>query len=203
MLFGQHDVKWIPEGYPGAGNLLVYNNDVFNPKSKFPHAFAAFGALNSVELSIADLANYSAVYELAPSVDVRDTYIKADESPFGPPQPLWSYIAADTFSFYSPFVSGAQRMKNGHTFITEGATGRLFEVTPAGEIVWEYFNPYNQQYRLPNGHPAQPVGPFMYAQFRGIHIPADHPALAGKDLEPMDPQPESFTPPPPPSAPGG
>ena len=24
-LFGQHDVKWIPDGYPGAGNLMVFN----------------------------------------------------------------------------------------------------------------------------------------------------------------------------------
>jgi hypothetical protein len=26
--------------------------------------------------------------------------------------------------------------------VCEGAHGRIFEVTPAGEIVWEYVNPF-------------------------------------------------------------
>ena len=37
--------------------------------------------------------------------------------------------------FYSFMVSGCERLPNGNTFITEGATGRLFEVTPDGTKV--------------------------------------------------------------------
>ena len=39
-------------------------------------------------------------------------------------------------------------MPNGNTLITEGSEGRLLEVTPDYEIVWEYINPYlhEQQY---------------------------------------------------------
>mgnify|MGYP003326773338 FL=1 len=33
-------------------------------------------------------------------------------------------------------------MANGNTFICEGMHGRLFEVTQAGEIVWEYVSPF-------------------------------------------------------------
>jgi hypothetical protein len=199
ILFGQHDTRWIPQGYPGEGNLMVFNNDVYHPNSKFPNAFAAFGAKNSPEISVADLANYSAVLELEPPIGQNGEYMLTDEGVFGSGELVWRYTAPDTLSFYSPFVSGAHRMKNGHTFITEGATGRLFEVTPTGEMVWEYLNPYNDQYLLPDGSPPQPAGPFMYMQFRGTHIPADHPALAGKSLEALDSQPGIFTPPPPPA----
>jgi hypothetical protein len=41
-------------------------------------------------------------------------------------------------------VSGAERLAGGNTFITEGATGRLFEITPEGEVVWEYVSPFVQ-----------------------------------------------------------
>ncbi|MDT8406084.1 MAG: hypothetical protein RQ715_02430 [Methylococcales bacterium] len=34
------------------------------------------------------------------------------------------------------------RLGNGNTFIDEGQHGRLFQVTPSGDIVWEYVNPY-------------------------------------------------------------
>src|SRR5262249_44053306 len=35
-----------------------------------------------------------------------------------------------------------RRLPNGNTFIDEGMNGRFFQVTPAGEIVWEYVSPY-------------------------------------------------------------
>jgi hypothetical protein len=192
-LFGQHDIQWIPQGYPGSGNLLVYNNDIIDPRSKYPNGFAALAAANSIEVKVADLANYSAVLEFQPTRDQNGAYKISTAGHFEPEQ-IWSYIAPDTLSFYSPFVSGAHRMKNGNTFITEGSTGRLMEVTQSGQIVWEYLNPYNQQYRLPNGLSAQPTGPFLYVQFRAIHIPADHPAFEGRILKPIDPQPKVFMP---------
>jgi hypothetical protein len=37
--------------------------------------------------------------------------------------------------------SAQERLANGNTLITESEGGRLFEVTPEGEIVWEYLNP--------------------------------------------------------------
>jgi hypothetical protein len=55
---------------------------------------------------------------------------------------VWSYQDRPIFNFYSPYESSAQRLPNGNTFICEGVFGRLFEVTPQGEVVWEYVNPY-------------------------------------------------------------
>ena len=71
-------------------------------------------------------------------------------------------------------VSGAQRLGNGNTLITEGATGRLFEVSPDHEIVWEYISPWT----VPSTFGPTP------AVFRCYRYPADHALLAGRVLDP-------------------
>ena len=43
---------------------------------------------------------------------------------------------------YSSFISSAQRLPNGNTLITEGSSGRIFEIAQQHEIVWEYISPY-------------------------------------------------------------
>jgi outer membrane protein assembly factor BamB len=53
---------------------------------------------------------------------------------------VWKY--QDANRFYSDRISNAQRLPNGNTLINEGMFGRFFEVTPAGEVVWEYVNPF-------------------------------------------------------------
>jgi hypothetical protein len=54
---------------------------------------------------------------------------------------VWSYQEARASDFFSPRISNAQRLPNGNTLINEGWFGRFFEVTPAGDVVWEYVNP--------------------------------------------------------------
>lgn len=54
----------------------------------------------------------------------------------------WEY-AADDFS--SGYISGAERLPNGNTLVCEGGRARLFEVTPEGEIVWEFVNPFHEE----------------------------------------------------------
>ncbi|MBI2022505.1 aryl-sulfate sulfotransferase, partial [Candidatus Daviesbacteria bacterium] len=44
--------------------------------------------------------------------------------------------------FLAPITSGAQRLKNGNTLITDGPKGHIFEVTKDGELVWDLINPY-------------------------------------------------------------
>lgn len=55
---------------------------------------------------------------------------------------VWSYATRPGWNFFSAFISGAQRLPNGNTLICEGMTGRLFEVTAEGEVVWQYVNPF-------------------------------------------------------------
>jgi hypothetical protein len=54
----------------------------------------------------------------------------------------WEYRGNPTHTFDSPFISGCQRLESGNTLICEGQWGRIFEVTPEGEVVWEYVSPY-------------------------------------------------------------
>jgi len=54
---------------------------------------------------------------------------------------VWEYTANDDESFYSSARASQQRLSNGNTLITESNSGRIIEVTLAGDIVWEYYNP--------------------------------------------------------------
>ena len=55
---------------------------------------------------------------------------------------VWKFQEGFPPSFYSDRISNAQRLANGNTLINEGQFGRFFEVTMAGDVVWEYVNPY-------------------------------------------------------------
>lgn len=193
QLFGQHDIKWVPQDFPGRGNLTVFNNDIPDPNSKLPSVWAAIMQAKSPDpqIAVGDIGNYSAVFEITTPIN-ENSYTLPDAGPFGPSEPVWSYTAPDKYSFYSPFVSGAQRLKNGHTFVVSGAQGRFFEINADKQIVWEYWNPYLHDYKLPDGSPPQPTGPFIFSQFRATHFMPDFPAFAGKTLDPIEPQPQSY-----------
>ena len=81
----------------------------------------------------------------------------------------WKYSASNTgvqnWTFYSPFISGAQRLQAGNTLITEGTKGRIFEVTSTGAIVWEYMSPFSEE-RLEDGNTV-----VDYNVFRAIRLP--------------------------------
>lgn len=53
----------------------------------------------------------------------------------------WSYAGHREKPFFSDLRGSAQRLANGNTLVTEDHGGRIFEITRAGEIVWEYVNP--------------------------------------------------------------
>jgi hypothetical protein len=168
-LFYQHQVLWIPDGRPGAGNLTMFNNGGDR--------------------------GWSSVLEISPPLEAGGSYRLDPGKPWGPPEPRWTYEATDRTSFYAPFISGAQRLADGNTFICSGPQGWFFEVTPAGEIVWEYRNPFHGG--VPGWHPPG-TEKVPFASFRATKIPPDHAALIGRDLAPLDPQPEPYRMPDPP-----
>jgi Arylsulfotransferase (ASST) len=55
---------------------------------------------------------------------------------------VWEYRGRPSYTFFSPHISGAQRLWSGNTLICEGQWGRIFEVTPDKEVVWEYVSPF-------------------------------------------------------------
>ena len=108
QLNAQHGVNWINPGFPGEGNFILYNNIYSN--------------------------NNSAVFELIPPYDNNGGYIIEDGEPFGPTSPTWMHSGG----FYSEVQSGAFRLQNGNTLITDANSSRFFEVSPGGSIVFDY-----------------------------------------------------------------
>jgi hypothetical protein len=59
---------------------------------------------------------------------------------------VWEYADKMRPAFFSAYMGAAERLPNGNTHITESATGRLFEVTPEHQVVWEYVIPQFAEY---------------------------------------------------------
>jgi len=141
-IIGPHNAHMIPKGLPGEGNILVFDNggEAGYDKNGCPSKFR----------------NYSRVIEFDP---VTNEIIWEYKNSFGDQMNWFIKIlfflipGGKMHHFFSAYVSNAQRLPNGNTLITEGMTGRIFEVTPDSVIVWDYNLPLwipllNYRYRL-------------------------------------------------------
>ena len=109
ILNAQHGIDWIPDGYPGEGNFLIYNNrHQTNP-------------------------NRSAVLEFECIADENGFYFIEEGQPFGPESYLWIYQA----DFFSNTQSGAYRLPNGNTLVTVSNENDIFEVDLNGVVQWD------------------------------------------------------------------
>jgi hypothetical protein len=118
---------------------------------------------------------------------LEDGSYQLSDGAYGPDGPSWTYQADE---FYSTNISGAQRLPNGNTLVCEGGEGRFFEVTPDGQRIWEYLSPDYGTGLTPQGEyppEARRGNGLGNATFRATWIGADHPGLAGRDLEPGPP----------------
>ena len=132
QIIGQHHAHFIPVGLPGAGNVLIFDNG----------GSSGYGSPSPIA------PDGIGIYARASSriLEINPVTLEL----------VWSYRATN---FFSTNISSAQRLPNGNTLITEGAPGRIFEVTSEGEIVWEYMNapakfngrsnPVYRAYRIP------------------------------------------------------
>lgn len=134
-LFSQHDASWIDKGYPGEGNILVFNNGDNRPDSI-----------------------YTSVDEFTPPVNENGEYYLEEGNAYGPEEQKWIYIANPPSSFYSYNLGGAHRLPSGNTLITNGDYGKLFEVTNEGEKVWQY-NTVEQLFKAVYIPPEEPPIP--------------------------------------------
>lgn len=157
QIIGQHHAHIIPKGLPGAGNIMLFDNG----------GAAGYGAANPgapTGLNNA-LRDTSRVIEFDPiTLKIIWQYPSKDMGIMGP------MIAGVLFS---NFISSAQRLPNGNTLITEGATGRVFEVTSEAEIVWEYISPYiSGPLGAPKNAPP-PTAPFRKSSmvYRAYRVP--------------------------------
>jgi hypothetical protein len=95
------------------------------------------------------------------------TYSRVIEVSLQTKEIVWEYMDKPPQNFFSSYISSAQRLPNGNTLITEGAFGRIFEVTPAGETVWEYVVPYFAPWQVP-GEPVPVAHGEQNAIFRAL-----------------------------------
>jgi Arylsulfotransferase (ASST) len=159
VLFGQHDAQWIAPGLPGAGNLLLFNNGSGRPGG----------------------ADYSSVDELTPPLTSGGVYTLASGQAFGPTAPVWRYGGPTQTAFFSASISGAQRLENSNTLICQGQAGRLVEVTPSKQIVWEYINPITKTGPVKQGTPSAALTNNV---FKARRYPPSFAGLTGRDLSP-------------------
>jgi hypothetical protein len=160
-LFGQHDVSWIRSGFPGAGNLLVFNNGRGRPNGDH-------SSVDEIRLP----------RDLTQSAKLKAT-VNSDD-----PERVWSFSGSGADRFYSAHISGAQRLANGNTLVCVGEFGRIFEVTSSGRIVWDYLNPFMGDY---SGKPSPPwarsttpassAEETRYGLARAIRISPAHPGI--------------------------
>jgi len=104
----QHGINWIPASYPGSGNLILFNN-LYSPF-------------------------ISAIFELSPPLNENGCYDILENESFAPLEPIWIH----TESYQSDRQSGAFRLGNGNTLITDANSVRIIEVDYSGNIQWEY-----------------------------------------------------------------
>ena len=168
IIIGMHHTHMIPKGLPGEGNIMVFDNG-----GSAGYTAPNITSENGVRAAKRD---YSRVLEFDPTT--LEIVWQCTPADLGKAMPF----LAD--QFYSPYISGAQRLPNGNTLICEGSDGHFFEVTPDHEVVWEYISPYwgkmgiptNQTYRAyryPYEYAPQaakpvevPVAPVDVQQFR-------------------------------------
>jgi hypothetical protein len=104
----------IPQGLPGAGNIMIFDNG----------GSSGYGSPSPIA------QNGLGIYARATSRVLEIDPVSLET--------VWSYNGPN---FFATNISGAQRLANGNTLVTEGPGGRLFEVTADGDIVWEYIHP--------------------------------------------------------------
>ena len=152
QLLGQHNAQWIPEGYLGAGNLMVFDNGTEKERA------------------------WSVVVEWWAPRDALGNYLRDEGAPFGPREPDWSYTAPEPTDFFSSFISGAQRLPNGNTLVCAGKPGWVFEVTPGGKVVWDWHNPYGLDPEVDEPEDSDSDTPST-ALFRAARYPTEHPGI--------------------------
>ena len=95
----------------------------------------------------------------------------------------WEYKAENPVDFYSSYIGGCERLPNGNTLICEGAMGRFFEVTPGGELAWEYIVPFYARHTPSTGLRGKDFG-FSNATLQAHRYGLDYPGLRGKRPDP-------------------
>lgn len=180
---------------PGAGNFLIYDNGCYNPAGMRSRVLEINGRIGASGQEEVPKGQY--IWPNAAGYKLTGNNLKYNPSK----QLVWSYASSTQHSFYSSHISGCQRLPNGNTSIMAGNQGQCFEVTPSGEVVWEYLYPattvtmpdgsrvFGAKTVASDGNNAwqedTPLTKGSISIFRHQRYGEDFPAFTGKDLTPQ------------------
>jgi len=195
QVFRIHDIQWIrgkevaPFGsdLPGTGNFLVFDNGNRRLGNRFSQLVEINPYDGSMELGVyvpETVAGYIQQPRGRGATQRQNTYRASNISK----QIVWTYASNLENAFYSNYISGTQRLPNGNTLACSGGHGHFFEVTPEGEVVWEYINPVGDRAEGQYGIytvMTDEAGQRFNAAFRCARYRLDYVGLEGRDLTPM------------------
>jgi len=138
QLGGNHHVSWISAGLPGAGNLLIFNN----AQNLFEHTQQSYAM--EINGCLDASTNYTGSYVNPPDAGYyswtpghnTDKSVRLLSN-----QIVWFWYSKANHGMFSHIGSSVQRLANTNTLICSDTEGHIIEVTPSGEVVWEYINP--------------------------------------------------------------
>lgn len=117
QFFGQHNARWIENGFPFENQIMVFNNGLGRTGG-----------------------NYSTVDIINPPVS---GYQYDATLPYLPASTSWMYNNGNPNNFYAMNISGAQQLSNGNALICNGPAGIFTEIDNSGTTLWRYVNPVN------------------------------------------------------------
>ena len=124
-LYWQHDAHFIKDDCPKSGDVLIYNNGMKR---------SADGVSEPDQICMGLITNaYSTISEIRLPKDKDGLLIEGAS-----PEITWSFNEDNSVDFYSPFMSGAQRLPNGNTLMCQSWNKRVLEVDPQGNIVLDF-----------------------------------------------------------------
>jgi len=159
QLWNQHDARWIDDPWLDRFDPLYGQISVFN---------------NQVESDISE------VNVISNTFDMYDWGYPEDENQFLPMSFLETIRHPVPQRIWSTGLSSSQYLPNSNFLICAGRSGYSCEITPSGEVVWEYITP------LRSGAPVAQGDTLLRNQnltFRMQRFPVDFSAFVGRSLE--------------------
>ena len=128
----QHDANWIDRGLPGAGNILVMNNNTeFSPAMLGPGFQGGAAAVAQEQLK-----GVSNVHEIRPTMRQQGSYV-VENGQYNA-EKIWFW---EDPAFFAPFQGGARRLPNGNTLLSNTVARTVVEVNAGGKMVARYAGP--------------------------------------------------------------
>ncbi|MFZ4579661.1 MAG: aryl-sulfate sulfotransferase [Myxococcota bacterium] len=176
---GAHDIHWIRPGLPGAGNFLIFDNGQY----MFERTWQSYG----VEIDPFLGANKVDAGKYVNPPDAGYNTFEPDKDThkvkkFLSNQIVWRWGSLSPSGMSSHIGGSVQRLPNGNSLICADTEGHFVEVTPDGQLAWEYISPVVKA--------AAPIAvmqdglPMTLSVFRALRVAPDDPRLAGRLLVP-------------------